>query len=64
VLAVVRRWLLRGWIDGHTADRAVHELGELAIVRHGHAPLDADLVTTDEHLGRAAAGLVRVVTLA
>lgn len=39
VLAVVRRWLLRDWITPEVADRAVGELGELAVVRHGHAPL-------------------------
>ncbi len=39
VLAVLRRWLLRGWITLEVAHRAVVELGELALVRHGHAPL-------------------------
>ncbi|CAN5800753.1 hypothetical protein BH20ACT4_BH20ACT4_08270 [soil metagenome] len=87
VLAVVRRWLLRGWITRDTADRAVEELGEMALVRHEHGPLrsrvwslchrcspydgcyvalaeslDAELVTTDGRLARAAGGLVRVVT--
>jgi predicted nucleic acid-binding protein len=89
VLAVVRRWLLRGWIAPGVADRAVDELGDLALVRHGHAPLrarvwslrdrcspydacyvalaeslDADLLTTDERLGRGARGLVDVLPLA
>lgn len=89
VLAVLRRWLLRGWITLEVADRAVGELGELALVRHGHAPLrsrvwslrdrcspydacyvalaeslGAGLLTTDMRLGRAAAGLVDVPSLA
>ncbi|MBA2640157.1 MAG: type II toxin-antitoxin system VapC family toxin [Nocardioidaceae bacterium] len=39
VLAVVRRWVGRGWIGSDVADRAVAELGDLAVVRHGHASL-------------------------
>jgi predicted nucleic acid-binding protein len=86
VLAVVRRWRHRGWIEPHAADRAVDELGDLAVVRHGHAPLrarmwavrdrcspydacyvalaeslDAELLTTDDRLARAAGGLVPIV---
>lgn len=37
VVAVIRRWTLRGWIDAETGGRAVDELGELALVRHRHA---------------------------
>ncbi len=86
VVAVVRRWTQREWIPVETGDRAVDELGELPVVRHGHAPLrrrawelrdrcsaydacyvalaerlDAELLTTDVRLGRAARGLVDVV---
>lgn len=39
VVAVVRRWTLRGWLTVAGGDRAVHELGELALVRHRHAAL-------------------------
>jgi predicted nucleic acid-binding protein len=39
VIAVVRRWTLRGWLPDETAGRAVDELGELALVRHRHAAL-------------------------
>lgn len=39
VVAVIRRWTLRGWIDAETGGRAVDELGELALVRHRHATL-------------------------
>lgn len=39
VVAVVRRWTLRGWISVAAGGRAVDELGELALVRHGHAAL-------------------------
>ncbi|MGH2947772.1 MAG: type II toxin-antitoxin system VapC family toxin [Solirubrobacteraceae bacterium] len=88
VLAALRRWLQRDWIAPDTADRAVQELGELRLVRHGHSPLrsriwalrdrcssydacyvalaealDAELVTTDERLGHAAAGLIGVTTI-
>jgi predicted nucleic acid-binding protein len=87
-LAALRRWLRRGWIGYESADRAVRELGELALVRHPHAPLrervwalrdrcsaydgcylalaellDAELVTADARLSRAATDLVRVVAI-
>lgn len=39
VIAVVRRWTLRGWLAVETGGRAVAELGELALVRHRHAAL-------------------------
>jgi predicted nucleic acid-binding protein len=38
-IAVVRRWLSRGWISTEAGERAVCELGELAVVRHGHGAL-------------------------
>jgi predicted nucleic acid-binding protein len=85
-LAAVRRWLAQGWISGESADQAVREIGDLALVRHGHAPLrtriwalrdrcstydacyvalaealDAELLTADLRLGRAAAGLVGII---
>ena len=85
VVAVIRRWTQREWLPVKHGERAVAELRELAIVRHGHADLrlrawelrdrcsaydafyialaealDADLVTTDARLGRAAGGLMRV----
>jgi predicted nucleic acid-binding protein/plasmid stability protein len=40
-LGAVRRWLARGWIASEAAEQAVREMGELALVRHGHAPLRA-----------------------
>jgi len=39
VIAVVRRWTLRGWLAVETGGRAVDELGELALVRHRHVAL-------------------------
>lgn len=39
VVAVVRRWALRGWVPLDTAARAVDELGQLALVRYRHAAL-------------------------
>ncbi len=39
VISVVRRWTLRGWLSVGTGERAVEELGELALVRHRHATL-------------------------
>ncbi len=39
VIAVVRRWTLRGWLAVEAATRAVDELGELALIRHRHVPL-------------------------
>jgi predicted nucleic acid-binding protein len=39
VVAVIRRWTLRGWLAVETGGRAVDELGELALVRHRHAAL-------------------------
>lgn len=39
VIAVIRRWTLRGWLAVETGGRAIEELGELALVRHGHAAL-------------------------
>lgn len=85
VMSVVRRWTLRGWIGAEHGSHAVDELGELPIVRHGHAGLrhrvwelrnrssaydafyialtevlDAELLTTDDRLARAASGLVPV----
>ncbi len=39
VIAVVRRWTLRGWLAVETGERAVNELGELALVRHRHVAL-------------------------
>ena len=39
VVAVIRRWTLRGWLAAETGGRAVDELGELAIVRHRHAAM-------------------------
>ncbi len=38
-LAVIRRFTLRGWIDATAGERAVSELGELALVRHRHGLL-------------------------
>lgn len=86
VIAVVRRWTLRGWLTADTGRRAVAELGELAVIRHPHRALheriwelrdrcsaydacylalaetlDAQLLTTDRRLGRAASGLVEVL---
>lgn len=85
VVAVIRRWTLRGWLAVDLGERAVAELGELALVRHRHAALrrrawelrhrcsaydafyialaevlDAELLTTDTRLARAARGLVAV----
>lgn len=39
VVSVVRRWTLRGWLSAEHGQRAVDELGELAVVRHRHAGL-------------------------
>lgn len=39
VVAVIRRWSLRGWMTADAGARAVEELGELALVRHGHGAL-------------------------
>jgi predicted nucleic acid-binding protein len=39
VLAVIRRWTLRGWLAVEAGGRVVDELGELALVRHRHAAL-------------------------
>jgi len=39
VIAVVRRWTLRGWLTVEAGGRAVDELGELALVRHRHVAL-------------------------
>lgn len=39
VLAVVRRWTLRGWLAAETGACAIDELGELALVRHRHVAL-------------------------
>ena len=39
VVAVIRRWTLRGWLASEAGGRAVEELGELALVRHRHAAL-------------------------
>ncbi len=39
VVAVVRRWTLRGWLTAETGGRAVDELGELALIRHRHVTL-------------------------
>jgi len=39
VIAVVRRWTLRGWLAVETGERAVNELGDLALVRHRHVAL-------------------------
>lgn len=88
VIAVIRRWTLRGWLTAQTGARAVQELGELALVRHRHGAmrqrawqlrdrcsaydacyvalaelLGAELLTTDARLGRAAGGLVDVVSM-
>lgn len=88
VVAVVRRWTLRGWLAVEDGGRAIDELGELAVVRHRHAALrrrawelrdrcsaydacyvalaetlDAQLLTTDARLSRAAEGLVGVAAL-
>jgi predicted nucleic acid-binding protein len=40
-LAVIRRFALRGWIGAQAGERAVGELGELALVRHRHGALRA-----------------------
>lgn len=88
VISVVRRWTLRGWLTVETGERAVDELGELALIRHRDGALrqrvwdlrdrcsaydacyialaealDAQLLTTDARLGRAAHGLVDVVAI-
>lgn len=88
VIAVIRRWTDRGWLTAQTGERAVGELGELALVRHRHAAmrqrawqlrdrcsaydacyvalaelLGAELLTTDARLGRAAGGLVDIVSV-
>ena len=85
VMSVMRRWTLCGWLGAEQGQRAVEELGELALVRHRHAGLrrrvwelrdrcsaydafyialaevlNAELLTTDARLGRAASGLVTV----
>jgi len=39
VVAVIRRWTLRGWLAVDKSERAVIELGELPVVRHRHAAL-------------------------
>jgi predicted nucleic acid-binding protein len=39
VIAVIRRWTLRGWISAEAAGRAVDELAELPLIRHRHAAL-------------------------
>lgn len=39
VVAVIRRWTLRGWLAVEKGGRAVEELGELAVVRHRHAAI-------------------------
>lgn len=39
VIAVIRRWTLRGWITAERGGRAVTELGELTVVRHSHVGL-------------------------
>jgi len=41
VIAVIRRWTLRGWLTVPTGSLAVRELGELPLVRHRHAALRA-----------------------
>jgi predicted nucleic acid-binding protein len=40
-LTVIRRFTLRGSIDARAGERAVKELGELALVRHRHGSLHA-----------------------
>lgn len=39
LVSVVRRWLRDEALTLEQADRAVDELGQLALVRHAHAPL-------------------------
>ncbi|MGH9301794.1 MAG: type II toxin-antitoxin system VapC family toxin, partial [Acidimicrobiales bacterium] len=39
VIAVVRRWTHKGWLKPAAGTRAIEELGELALIRHGHGPL-------------------------
>lgn len=39
VIAVVRRWTLRGWLAVEDGGRAGNELRELAIVRRRHVAL-------------------------
>lgn len=39
VVSVIRRWLLRRQLPVEAADRAVGELGQIAMVRHRHGPL-------------------------
>lgn len=39
VVAVIRRWTLRGWLSVETGGRAVDELADLALVRHSHVAL-------------------------
>lgn len=39
VVAVIRRWTLRGWLAAEMGGRAVEELGQLALVRHRHAAM-------------------------
>ena len=86
-LAALRRWVAKGWVSSESAEQAVRQIGDLALVRHGHAPLrariwalrhrcstydacyvalaealDAELLTADLRLSRAAGGLVEVIT--
>ncbi|CAN5215133.1 hypothetical protein BH24ACT12_BH24ACT12_28740 [soil metagenome] len=39
VVAVVRRWTLRGWLSDEVGERAVADLADLALVRHRHGAL-------------------------
>lgn len=39
ILSALRRWLRRGALSVGQADRAIDELGQLALARHRHAPL-------------------------
>lgn len=51
VIAVVRRWTLRGWLPVEAGGRAVEELGQLAIVRHRQGATSSGLGASAPVLG-------------